>query len=249
MVSSLTNDMKLIAGLPIYVGDIPVKPMTLGEIAEIGYETFQQGIYLLSLTIDDMIEAIEDFEIHALLKAERHQYKTFDLYMISNGLSDLVIDGFKMLFRTEEIELLGEFDDVEVIINKEYVVNRENFDEIVDVIQMQNNPTVSKNEDEADYNPADDVAHSIAQKLKKGKEITKKSKALESDGEGIAIVDVISAVTAMSNSINKINVWGYTPYQLYDEFARLNKIDNYNLQIQASMWSSEVEIEHWSEPL
>ena len=67
--------------------------------------------------------------------------------------------------------------------------------------------------------------------------------------EGVDLQDVISAVTSMSNSINKVNINEYTLYQLYDEFARLVKIDNYRLQIQASMWASDVEVHHWSEPL
>ena len=94
-----------------------------------------------------------------------------------------------------------------------------------------------------------ELAKSIAEKLKRGKEIVEKSKALESDGDGLTIPDIISAVSAMSNSLNKLNIWDLTIYQLYDEFARLTKIDNYRLQIQASMWSSDIEIEHWSEPI
>ena len=196
-----------------------------------------------------MIESIDDFEMQAHLKAERHLYKVFDMYMLSNDMQELVLKSFSLLFQTENVIIDGELlDDMSVVIDGKYVINRDNFDDVVSMIQLQNNPEKSAS-DEDDYNPANELAKSIAEKLKRSKEIVEKSKALESDGDGLTIPDIISAVSAMSNSLNKLNIWDLTIYQLYDEFARLTKIDNYRLQIQASMWSSDIEIEHWSEPI
>lgn len=196
-----------------------------------------------------MIESIDDFEMQAHLKAERHLYKVFDMYMLSNDMQELVLKSFNLLFQTENVIIDGELlDDMSVVIDEKYVINRDNFDDVVSMIQLQNNPEKSAS-DEDDYNPANELAKSIAEKLKRSKEIVEKSKALESEGDGLTIPDIISAVSAMSNSLNKLNIWDLTIYQLYDEFARLTKIDNYKLQIQASMWSSDIEIEHWSEPI
>ena len=241
--------MRLLAGEPIYVGDIPIKPLNLRQISQLGYSKFQQSISIISMTLDEMIESIDDFEIQARLKAEKHLYKVFDMYMLSNGMQELVLKSFNLLFQTENVIIDGELlDDMSVVIDEKYVINRDNFDDIVEIIQLQNNPEQSVS-DEDDYNPANELAKSIAEKLKRSKEIVEKSKALESDGDGLTIPDIISAVSAMSNSLNKLNIWDLTIYQLYDEFARLTKIDNYRLQIQASMWSSDIEIEHWSEPI
>lgn len=242
-------EMRLLAGEPIYVGDIPIKPLNLRQISQLGYSKFQQSISIISMTLDEMIESIDDFEIQARLKAEKHLYKVFDMYMLSNGMQELVLKSFNLLFQTENVIIDGELlDDMSVVIDEKYVINRDNFDDIVEIIQLQNNPEQSVS-DEDDYNPANELAKSIAEKLKRSKEIVEKSKALESDGDGLTIPDIISAVSAMSNSLNKLNIWDLTIYQLYDEFARLTKIDNYRLQIQASMWSSDIEIEHWSEPI
>ena len=196
-----------------------------------------------------MIESIDDFEMQAHLKAGRHLYKVFDMYMLSNDMQELVLKSFNLLFQTENVIIDGELlDDMSVVIDEKYVINRDNFDGIVEMIQLQNNPEKSVS-DEDEYNPVNELAKSIAEKLKRSKEIVEKSKALDSDGDGLTIPDIISAVSAMSNSLNKLNIWDLTIYQLYDEFARLTKIDNYRLQIQASMWSSDIEIEHWSEPI
>lgn len=242
-------EMRLLSGDAIFVGDIPIKPLKLRRISQVGYSNFQKSINMISMSLDDMIESIDDFEIQAHLKAERHLYKVFDLYMLHENIQEIVIGSFKLLFQTENAIIDGEIlDDMSVVIDDRYVVNRENFDEIVNIIQLQNNPEKSIDDDD-EYNPANEVAKNIAEKLKRSKEIVERSKALESDSDGLVISDIISAVSAMSNSLNKLNIWDLTIYQLYDEFARLTKIDNYRLQVKASMWSSDVEVEHWSEPI
>lgn len=240
--------MKLLSGQTMYVEDIPIKPFSLGEVSSLGYSFFQGNVNVLLLTIDDMIDSIDDFEMSSMLKANKHQYKVFDMYSANEDMSEVLVSSLKMIFRTDEVHLRADEDgNKKVVIDEKYEIVRDNFDEVVKVIEVQNNPDFSSSVD--DYNPANDVARDIADKIKKGKEKANKSKAMESGGEGINLPDVISAVSAMSNSINKLNIWDLTIYQLYDEFARINKIDSYRLQIQASMWSSDVEIEHWSDPL
>lgn len=246
--SRIDIQMKLLSGQTMYVGELPVKPFTLAEISEIGYSVFQGNVNIVLLTLDDMINSIEDFEISANLKANKHQYKVFDMYVTSPEMTDILLESLKMIFRTDEVYLeRSDSGELRISVDDKFVIDRDNFDEISKVVEVQNNPSFSGEDD--DYNPANEVARSIAEKIRKGKEKVKQSKAMESGGEGINIADMISAVSAMSNSINKLNVWELTIYQLYDEFARLNKIDNYKLQIQASMWASDMEIEHWSEPL
>lgn len=241
--------MKLLSGQTMNVGDIPIKPFTLESVTEIGYMEFQNNVNLMMLTLDDMINAVEDFEVNAMLKANKHEYKVFDMYTASPEMSDVLIGSLKMIFRTSEVYLEGsDMNNLRISIDDKYIIDRNNFDEIVKVVEVQNNPSVSS-DSEDEYNPSNAVAKSIADKIQKGKDKVNKSKAMESGGEGINLADMISAVSTMSNSINKLNIWDLTIYQLYDEFARLNKIDNYKLQIQASMWASDMEIEHWSEPL
>lgn len=249
-LEAIDLQMKLLAGEIIYVDDIPVRPLTLREITRIGYSNYQRSVGLISITLDEMIDSIDDFEIQAMLKAQRHEYKVFDLFMLSEDMKELVIGSFKLLFQTENVIIDGDLiGSIFIVIDDTYTIDRDNFDKIVETIQIQNNPEqVSAEEDE--YNPSNELARSIAEKLKRSKEIIEKSKALESGSDGgISIPDIISAVSAMSNSINKLNIWDLTIYQLYDEFARLTKIDNYKIQTQASLFVPDVEIEHWSEPV
>lgn len=253
-LNSIDNKMRLMAGRPIYVNDIEIAPLRLSRVVEIGYINIVKSLQILTLKVDDIIDSVDDFEFQAMLKMNKHQYVPYDLLMMSEGLQELVVEGLEIILDCGKVYVEDKDTDNPVIVVNTvnevfYEINRENFDEIVKVLKEQNNPSISSEEKDEDYNPSDELAKSIAEKLKRGKEIANKSKSIESGGDGVTILDIISAVTAMSNSVNKLNIWDYTIYQLYDEFARLNKIDNYKLQVQASMWSSEIEIEHWSEPL
>lgn len=249
--NAMDIQMKLMAGMPVMAGGIPIKPQTLRYVTDIGFSVFQGSVNTLMITMDDILESISDPETRMVIKASRDMYKVFDMIVMSDGMREVVIESLKIVLNTQSVKdsFNNEIGMHDIIVEDKYVINRDNYDEIVRIIELQNNPSGSSHSDEDDYKPADDLASSVAEKLKKSKEIVEKSKAMNSEGEGLTLIDIISAVSAMSNSINKINIWDLTIYQLYDEFARLMKIDNYQLQIQASMWSSEVEIDHWSDPL
>lgn len=242
-------EMKLLSGQVMMVGEVPIEPFKLKDVSKIGYSRFQNNINILMLTLDDMIEAIDDFSLTAELKANRHKYKVFDMLVIADDMTELLITSLSMIFRTDDIIVTrNRSDETLMIVDKKFIIDRYNYNEISKVIEVQNNPSLGGAQED-EYNPSGDLAKSIADKINKSKEKIKKSKAMSSGSEGITLNDIISSVSVMSKSINKINIWELTIYQLYDDFARLNKIDNYNLQIKASMMSSEVEIEHWSEPL
>lgn len=242
-------EMRLLSGQVMMVGEVPIKPFKLKDVAEIGYSEFQSNINILMLTLDDMIDAIDDFSLVAELKANRHKYKVFDMLVVNEDMTMLLKNSLSMIFRTENIiatnNRLGE---ISLIVDNHFIIDRDNYNEVSKVIEVQNNPSLGGSQED-EYNPSGDVAKSIADKINESKRKIQKSKAMSSGSDGVTLNDIISSVSVMSNSVNKINIWELTIYQLYDDFARLNKIDNYNLQIKASMMSSEVEVEHWSEPL
>lgn len=248
-INAMDVEMKLLSGQVMMVGEVPIEPFKLKDVSKIGYTKFQSNINILMLTLDDMIDAVDDFSLSAELKANRHKYKVFDMMVISQDMMELLIESLSMVFRTDDIiSTSNRQGEVSLIIKKRFIIDRNNYNEISKVIEVQNNPSLG-GVHEDDYNPSGELAKSIADKINKSKEKIRKSKAMKAGNEGITLNDIISAVSVMSKSINKINIWELTIYQLYDDFARLNKIDNYNLQIKASMMSSEVEVEHWSEPL
>lgn len=242
--------MRLLAGATLYVDGIAIKPFTLREINDMGYSEFQNHINMISLTLDYFIDQIEDFETQAIYKSEKHNMKVFDLYCAIPDFKKMMIDSLKVILRTNDI-IETENDDYEIVllVDGKYGIDRYNYDTIIKTISMQNSPS-EKNEEESETNPENEEARAVAEKIKKLKNKVSEVKNNGSEKDsGTFITDIISSVSSMSNTINKINVWDLTLYQLYDEFYRLLKIEEYRFTMQASMFASEVEIPHWAEPL
>lgn len=115
------------------------------------------------------------------------------------------------------------------------VISRENYQDVVDVICQRNNiktkdindPTKTKSK----------KALSIMQKLKKGREeMAKKSKA----DKNMELGNIISAVANKSQSLNIVNIWDLTVFQLWDCFARLTNNNIYDINAASvSAWGDK----------
>jgi len=131
------------------------------------------------------------------------------------------------------------------------VVHRDNFDKIIEVIKLQNYLTKPSINKENEGNPVDDETRALMEHMKKMKEKVeakkKKQRQIEDEDGDIDISDIISAVSSKSNSINKLNIWELTLYQVYDEYTRLELIDGYDFGVRAMMaGASDVKLSHWS---
>lgn len=77
----------------------------------------------------------------------------------------------------------------------------------------------------------------ILQKLQKGR--AQKAKQSKPD-RTMELGNIISAVAARSNSLNLINIWDLTIFQLWDCFARLSNNNIYDIQSMAvAAWGSK----------
>ena len=183
-------------------------------------------------------------------------FKTEDVRMLDNNV--VAVNFMKMGILIED-EYDGEIVVDEDKLNRTNpegltIIHRDNFDKIVEVIKLQNYLTSPKGKDSKEANPADEETKKLMEQMEKNRkkvEETKKKKAIaegrDNEDESVDIADIISAVTAKSNSINKFNVWDMTLYQVYDEYARLELIDNYDFSIRAMMAGAEkVDLKHWS---
>ncbi|AKQ08528.1 hypothetical protein PQE66_gp213 [Bacillus phage PBC2] len=274
-------DIKLIlqSGSSIRVDNIDIKPYTLDEIKDYGYSKYMQSLQLISLTVDDFVDSVNDIEKKMILEAEKENLRTFDFYTTLGGedFKQILLTALSILLRTDDIRFIDsnvlaiDFMKIGVLYEDEegYVqtdseklenaveselklIHRDNFDEIVSVIKLQNylmKPEESKRVD----NPADEETRALMEHMKKMREKVeaKKRQQQESEEESdIDLADIVSAVCSKSNSINKLNIWDFTLYQVYDEYARLELIDNYIFSIKAMMAGAEkIDLRHWSSRL
>ncbi|UUV45932.1 hypothetical protein [Bacillus phage vB_BanS-Thrax3] len=273
-------DVKLIlqSGSSIKVDNIDIKPYTLEEIKDYGYSKYMQSLQLISLTVDDFVDSVKDVEKRMILEVEKENLRTFDFYTVLGGddFKQVLLSALSVLLRTDDIRFIDknvlaiDFMKVGVLYEDEEgniqtddeklenaveselkLIHRDNFDSIVSVIKLQNylmKPEDNKRED----NPADEETRALMEHMKKMREkveAKKKQQQGEEDSD-IDLADIVSAVCSKSNSINKLNIWNFTLYQVYDEYARLELIDNYIFSIKAMMAGAEkIDLRHWSSRL
>lgn len=179
-------------------------------------------------------------------------FKTGDVRLLEDGVIAIDFEKNGIMSENEDGLMVIDEEWVEIIPeDKIKLIHRGNFDEIIRIVRYQNfMSNVNGKKDE--FNPANEEARKLAEQMERNRQkVEAKKKAQKANEKGddddVDISDIISAVTAKSNSINKFNVWDLTLYQLYDEYSRLELIDNYHFNIKAMMAGvKEVDLKHWS---
>ena len=126
-----------------------------------------------------------------------------------------------------------------------------NFDEFKFLLINMFEPQKSESEKLLDYNPANDAAAAIAEKLKKGRK-----KAQEAKGEGgpqSLFANYISTL-AIGLKMDVRILFEYTPFQLYDSYQRFFEKESNDLYMRVStmpfMDTSSMEVpKAWSRNL
>jgi hypothetical protein len=249
-LDELDLTLKLLAGEPIKFEEGIISPLTLRQIARIGYTNYAKGLNLFSLKLEDFIE-----DPLQLAEAREQDVKPFDFLILieDDFFQNYVKETFAMFFKTE-IENIQIFQNIGSIIvdglpNNTYNINRLNFPVLKQIIEFQNGVTSIK-DGESGANPSSDKAKEILERMQKMKEKVKEAKSQDDEKDSISIADIISAVASRSNSLNKLNVFDLTIYQLYDELKRLELIDKYELAIKSLLkGAKDVDLKHWSTKL
>lgn len=210
----IDDELRLLKGSSFFVDGIEIKPFTIGEIVEIGHEKYQQMMNIFALEIEDVIKDIPE---------ELNGITVFDLFLRS-GLQEL-FEGFigatSLFLRIENTNDFAIDEEFNVVVNKTKKINRDNWSNICEIIQMQN---CVKREKSEDYNPANEEARKIIEKIK----ALKRENPIK---ELITLPSMISGIANKSNNLNILNIWDLTIYQLYDALNRLNLIDNYQFTL------------------
>lgn len=270
--------LALLSGSKIELGNLEIVPYTLKEIKDYGYTKYMSNIQWISLSVDDFINSTFDDRKRKILELSRDNLKAFDFYIKLGGkeMQDKLVDALKMIFKNDDLVVLNDnivaIDFIKlgivtldnkgdiVDVNDEKlgklsedeikIVHRDNFDDIIKIVKLQNY-LEQPNEVAEETLVADEEAKKLLEHMKKmRKKVEEKKKQQSDDEEEIDISDIISAVSSKSHSINKFNIWDFTIYQLYDEYARLELIDNYDFSIKAMIaGAKDIDLKHWSSKL
>lgn len=205
----------LLSGVPITVEKVGcVHPLTLREIGIVTEKKYNEFLSLLcldkhSLKLDEVDEAKE--------------LNSFDI-LVANALHD---ESFKndlekslSLFLKERVTFIPDYlifyvgEDVEEL----RFIHRENYDEIVAILKMQNNLAHKPKERKKKLSKK---AELLLKKRGKGRQLLAKAKGQDD----ISLGDLVSAMGVFVQDINR--VLDMTVYQFYNQYEKFMKRENY----------------------
>lgn len=233
------DKLKLLAGDPIQFSDVGhIYPFTIRTIKDIGGEkefnsylnVLTMGKELIKRTFGESneLDGLSDFEIIYLFISMDINYK------------NIVTKALRTILKKDIIATDYGF------LVEDKVINNSNFDELVHIVKVQN--CLKKLSNETEENPANDKARELLEKRKKARERLNKLKNNESDGEPLALDDLVSILCANGNGINIFNVWDLSFYAFNDQFNRMKMFDDYQVSVQSLLAGAdpnEIELKHW----
>lgn len=227
--------MQLCSKDPIFVDGVPIYPVSLREIAKIGYERYVTELRLLCL-MESEVQSIYNIDI-----------SSDDLFPF---LIAIVMDN-KVVMRSM-IALLKKITHSQVVFLPDkkcfsggfFEITERNFSNIQKVIRLRNG--LQYIDDGEDENPDNEAARRVLQRRKEERLKRRKAKTPDEDSE-ITLEDLISILSS-GLGMSMDSIMDYDLYQFNDQFNRLKIMDDYQVNIQALLHGAkkeDVNLTHW----
>lgn len=227
--------------IPFPQAQITIHQPRIKEIGLIGEENFHIGSNFLAfdrnrLNIKDKTESEEysDFEIFMSImnSIDRAKHKTDALMVLA-----LLFPEHKFKIERDKILLFSE--------KFSSSINGQNFDIFKSII-TQMFCLKSFGVGEGDYNPADEMAAKIAEKLRKRKE---KQAQLKGEDSKPRIFSKYISILSVGLRKDKNELSNYTIPQLRDEFDRFISKQDFDLYVKAKLAGAKdlEEVKNWME--
>ena len=228
--------------VPFYQAQISIHQPRLNEIAYIGENNFHIGSHFLTFSKNNLptedkinLEGQSDFNIFmsVMNSKDKAKHKTDALLVLA------------LLFPTAKIKI----EKNKILLHLENFsssINESNYNEFKNIISQI---FCLDTAEEDGFNPADDLARKIAEKIKKAKE--KKSKLKDEGTDKISIYSRYVSILAVGLQKDKNELMNYTIPQLRDEFKRFELKQNFDIYIKAKLAGAKdlEEVQNWMEEI
>lgn len=228
----------LLSPEPIHIPNIGgITAPTLKQISLIGYETYQYYIFILSIDVEKFLSAFKSNEKHETILGNKEPQKNIFELLISNEQNTSLLLNALNFFIKEEV-VFSSMDNTFIVQKDNAIVGtitKDTFPQICDLICQRSCVNSYNKEDTSKVKSK--KALEIMKKLKRGR--AEKAKYTKTD-KNMELGNIISAVASKSTSLNIINIWDLTVYQLWDCFARLNNNNIYDIQsMSVAAWGNK----------
>lgn len=242
-LNELNLNLKLLKGNPIKIDGVgSIYPVHMDDIVNVTVEKYNHYLNILCIESEDIkkifniADNMQTFEFIYLYCVQSVEYK------------DIVIEALQFFFK-ENISFDELYGFYVGDLKENRIINLDNFEKIKFTIKKLN-CLVSENEEKEKYNPVNERARKILEKLKKDKETREKLKQKESaeNGDSLNLFDLVSILAAYGNNLNLFNVWDLTFFQFNNQFNRMRILKDYEVNIQVLMNTTEpdkVKYQHW----
>ena len=233
---------KLLLNKPVTINNIgSLKALTLNEITDMGFDVYNKYLCMLCVNSEDIHEMLNI----PLVDENNVPYELIQPF-------DFIWENCKYNeeFKSSIVTALECFLHDRVVVNEEALcfdvgleglIHKDTYNFFIEIIKEMNCIQVKDK-----YTPTTLAEQGYVNELKE-KKARYQNKKPESN-----INEVISAVCAKHPSINVLNVGELTIYQLFNQFQRLNAIDQYDININSMMHGAEskdITLTHWSEKI
>lgn len=225
---SFDNKLALIAGIdiPIPQLQLTLHQPSIKEIALIGDLDFFTGIQCLNINKnmiaqgETLLENTNNFQIFMTIMAEKEAKDKKDAVL---QLCQLLFPTYQLIFTPRSLLLRNE--------NQAITIDENNFQYLQEVIRDVFCLNSSSN-DIHNFNPANDAAQKIADKLMRARQ---RVAAQNPDGEGNMFVQYVSALTVGLGSMSLQDCLNLTMYQISDLVERYSLYINWDLDIKSRL--------------
>jgi len=232
----MIDKLKLLAGDErIEIDGIIFKQPKLRNIKDIGLQVYYAYISFLLVSVEEYLISIKREDLIPFFK--QHNLTMFDIYRDNPYERQFFIEALSFF-----IDGKIEFRNGKFLLNNKNIITKENYQRIIEIIGEINCLKVNKQQELY----ANEKARKIAEKIQQAK---RKRSSVQSK-DSVSLPDIISAVASRKESLNLLNIWDLTIYQLYDHYNRLIAEDEFDIYaMNYAYWGGEFKAKHWSKQL
>lgn len=220
--------LALMAGtdIPIPECQVVLHQPTIKEIAMLGEVEFFTGVQCLcvhkTMVIEDetLLANTTNFQIFMTVMMDK---TTADKKAMVVDVLTVLFPGFKIIFTPRTLLLNN--DGLNIIIDEN------NFEILQSILEQV---FCLRNTDQATFNPGNDAAKKIADKLMRARERVAKQKAAENGG-GSTFSQYVSTLTVGLGSMSLQDCLNLTMYQLYDLVERYMLYVNWDIDLRSRL--------------
>lgn len=226
--------------IPIEQCQLTVHQPRIKEIAFLGEQTFNTGLQTLCINKNMIpkdkivLENINNFQIFMKVMTEKNK-ELIGKQQAVKDLCSLFVPKYKVSFTPFSMMFIGEGQSI--------VIDENNFDFFQDTISsiccLKSNPNGLQ-----EFNPADEKAREIAEKLMRGRQ---RVAAQKSENTSSVLTQYLSILTIGIHSMSLEDCLNLTLFQLYDLLERFKKYINWDIDIRSRLAGAKGDkpLENW----